>query len=345
METLLDPRFLIIFPVVLILIVGGFWLIRRLFGTRLGTGTTRGRQPRLAVIDAAAVDGRRRLVLIRRDNVEHLLMIGGPSDIVVESSIVRAVPVASQREAPGVRTAGQPEQAPRAGESVPAREVGPSWGPERPARSEPRIPEPAARLAEPARGEVAPPWMSEPSPRPPRVQEPLLADTRTRGQSPRVPLQPETAPPRLNPQPRAAAGSLSVAERESPAADARLAPSASETNLADMAQRLEAALRQPASGESARPQPVESVARPQPGSESAVPPGRGEATRSETLRASSEQPNAPRVDQGEAKPTTSEQKPNPPQPTTDAKPASPKNVLDSLEQEMASLLGRPVAKE
>jgi hypothetical protein len=33
---------------------------------------------RLAVIDAASVDGRRRLILIRRDNVERLLMIGGP---------------------------------------------------------------------------------------------------------------------------------------------------------------------------------------------------------------------------------------------------------------------------
>jgi flagellar protein FliO/FliZ len=344
METLLDPRFLIIFPVVLILIVGGFWLIRRLFGTRLGTAMTRGRQPRLAVIDAAAVDGRRRLVLIRRDNVEHLLMIGGPSDIVVESSIVRAVPVASQREAPGVRTPGAPEQPPRAAEPVPARETGPSWGPERPPRSEPRIPEPAARLAEPAppRGDVAPPWMSEPAPRPPRVHEPLSAETRARGQSPRVSVQPGTAPPRLNPQPRPAAGSPSMAEPEPPAAEARVAPSASETNLADMAQRLEAALRQPAAGESARPQPVEPV-HPAPGSESAAPPGRGEATRTETLR--SEQPNAPRVAQGEAKPATSEQKPSPPQPTTETKPAPTKNVLDSLEQEMASLLGRPVVKE
>src|SRR5664279_5714347 len=52
-------------------------------------GGTRGRQPRLAVIDAATVDGRRRLVLIRRDNVEHLLMIGGPTDVVVEPNIVR----------------------------------------------------------------------------------------------------------------------------------------------------------------------------------------------------------------------------------------------------------------
>jgi len=52
--------------------------------------------PRLAVIDAAAVDGRRRLVLVRRDNIEHLLMIGGPTDIVVESNIVRAMPVREQ---------------------------------------------------------------------------------------------------------------------------------------------------------------------------------------------------------------------------------------------------------
>ncbi len=46
------------------------------------------RQPRLQVLDAAAVDARRRLVLVRRDNVEHLIMIGGPTDIVVESGIL-----------------------------------------------------------------------------------------------------------------------------------------------------------------------------------------------------------------------------------------------------------------
>ena len=65
------------------------WLVRRFGSSRLGGA--RGRQPRLAVIDAAAVDGRRRLVLIRRDNIEHLLMIGGPTDLVVEPNIVRAV--------------------------------------------------------------------------------------------------------------------------------------------------------------------------------------------------------------------------------------------------------------
>lgn len=47
----------------------------------------RNRQPRLQVLDAAAVDARRKLVLIRRDNIEHLILIGGPTDIVVESGI------------------------------------------------------------------------------------------------------------------------------------------------------------------------------------------------------------------------------------------------------------------
>ena len=89
-EMPLAARFFIAFLVVLALIGLTAWLVRRFGANRLGSAT-RGRQPRLAVIDAATVDGRRRLVLIRRDNIEHLLMIGGPTDLVVEPNIVRAV--------------------------------------------------------------------------------------------------------------------------------------------------------------------------------------------------------------------------------------------------------------
>ena len=84
--------FFFAFVAVLALIGAAAWLVRRFAGNRLGANTNRGRMPRLAVIDAAAVDGRRRLVLVRRDNIEHLLMIGGPTDIVVEPNIVRAMP-------------------------------------------------------------------------------------------------------------------------------------------------------------------------------------------------------------------------------------------------------------
>src|ERR1043165_5569788 len=89
-EGSLIVRFVVAFVIVLGLIGLTFWLIRRFGTARVGAAAQRGRQPRLAVIDAAPVDGRRRLVLVRRDNVEHLLMIGGPSDIVVEQNIVRA---------------------------------------------------------------------------------------------------------------------------------------------------------------------------------------------------------------------------------------------------------------
>src|ERR1700761_2065867 len=88
--------FFFAFVAVLALIGAAAWLVRRFAGNRLGANTNRGRMPRLAVIDAAAVDGRRRLVLVRRDNVEHLLMIGGPTDIVVEPNIVRAMPARDQ---------------------------------------------------------------------------------------------------------------------------------------------------------------------------------------------------------------------------------------------------------
>ena len=42
---------------------------------------------RLAVVEQAAVDNRRRLLLVRRDGVEHLIMTGGPVDVVIETGI------------------------------------------------------------------------------------------------------------------------------------------------------------------------------------------------------------------------------------------------------------------
>ncbi len=48
---------------------------------------------RLDVVEHASVDGRRRLILVRRDNVEHLIMTGGPVDVVIETGIAqRAAP-------------------------------------------------------------------------------------------------------------------------------------------------------------------------------------------------------------------------------------------------------------
>lgn len=69
--------------VVLILIV---WLFRRIASAPAKRASS-GLGPRLSVTDVAAIDDKRFLVLIRRDDVEHLVMIGGPTDVVVESGI------------------------------------------------------------------------------------------------------------------------------------------------------------------------------------------------------------------------------------------------------------------
>ena len=79
------------FILVFAIILGGIFvvlsIIRRFSGGTFASNG-RSRQPRLSVMDAAAVDSRRKLVLIRRDDVEHLLLIGGPTDVVVEQNIV-----------------------------------------------------------------------------------------------------------------------------------------------------------------------------------------------------------------------------------------------------------------
>jgi hypothetical protein len=42
---------------------------------------------RLAFIERTHLDGGRKLLLVRRDNVEHLILIGGPIDLVIETGI------------------------------------------------------------------------------------------------------------------------------------------------------------------------------------------------------------------------------------------------------------------
>jgi flagellar protein FliO/FliZ len=50
-------------------------------------GKGRGAAPRLAVVEVAVVDARHRLVLVRRDDTEHLVLIGATSDLLIESGI------------------------------------------------------------------------------------------------------------------------------------------------------------------------------------------------------------------------------------------------------------------
>lgn len=71
--------------IVLVLIVLGVWALKLLFNATGNVG--RGRNRRLNIVDSAAIDPKRQLVLVRRDNVEHLLVVGGSHDLIVESGI------------------------------------------------------------------------------------------------------------------------------------------------------------------------------------------------------------------------------------------------------------------
>ena len=64
----------------------GFWIARQSLGLG-GMPLFQSRQKRVGLVESAMIDGRRRLLLVRRDDVEHLILTGGPIDLVVETGI------------------------------------------------------------------------------------------------------------------------------------------------------------------------------------------------------------------------------------------------------------------
>lgn len=67
------------------------WAVRR-FGLFAQVMPVRSGKKRLSVVEVAAVDAKRRLILVRRDEMEHLILLGANSDTVVESGIGAAAP-------------------------------------------------------------------------------------------------------------------------------------------------------------------------------------------------------------------------------------------------------------
>ncbi|MBZ9736850.1 flagellar biosynthetic protein FliO [Mesorhizobium sp. CA9] len=105
--------------IMLVVVLLAIKVVRNLtFGTFVAGG--RNRKTRLAVMDATAVDSHRRLVLVRRDDIEHLILIGGPTDVVVE----RDIRLAALRRPALTGDAGQQQtgvaQRPRAPQPAPA---------------------------------------------------------------------------------------------------------------------------------------------------------------------------------------------------------------------------------
>jgi hypothetical protein len=280
-------------------------------------------------------------------------MIGGPSDVVIEQNIVRAVPVAPPREAPVPRGAGA--ELPFS----PSEHVSPPL-PEsiRPA------PEPAPR--------ASPPRFDLP-PRPPRTPEPAPR----RSASADIPsYEPRPEPPRNEPRPgiiRRSADAMramseparsrafnSRADADAPV-EVHPAPPMADANLADMAHRLEEALRRPTPPQAVEPPAVEmpkpaasKVEAEKPAQEAAetteaanpptlpevTPPTAPEAETSGTPQDEPAMPEAMAAATANDEKRTADAK----SAKADEKAGPQRSVFDSLEQEMASLLGKPPEK-
>ena len=95
-------RFLAALCFIVALLVGFAWLVRRSGLIPKGLlMTPPAGERRLAVTEVLPLDTKRRLVLVRRDDVEHLLLIGMQGETVVETGIRRED---SESEAPGEDT-------------------------------------------------------------------------------------------------------------------------------------------------------------------------------------------------------------------------------------------------
>jgi flagellar protein FliO/FliZ len=197
-------QFAITAAVVLALTGLVYWMMRRYSAAGLGR-IGRGRVPRLALVDAMPVDGRRKLVLVRRDNVEHLLLIGGPSDVVVEQAIQRPrrprpvqpagttteIDAVLQQPVEDIRAAPPPSPQPSS-----ARFSQPGQNGTKPATPEPEKPF-SFRRATATANQVSPyagrPEESQPQParyvdlhRPTRIESPILTAERLDSTEPEI---------------------------------------------------------------------------------------------------------------------------------------------------------------
>lgn len=81
------------------------WLVRR-FNLLGPMAVKRGPERRLGVIEMQMLGAKHRLVLVRRDQVEHLVLIGPAGDLLVEGNI--AAPATGVRISSIVNPGGAP---------------------------------------------------------------------------------------------------------------------------------------------------------------------------------------------------------------------------------------------
>ncbi|MEP3631459.1 MAG: hypothetical protein ABJN04_15820 [Hyphomicrobiales bacterium] len=179
--------------IVIVLIIILLRVLRSFTGGMFGNKS----QNRLGVIEAAAVDNKRRLVLVRRDNVEHLIMIGGTSDILVEAGINRSTagPRPSQPPAPtgAARMAATPTPAAPTPAPAPTQSAAPQAAAQR--APTPATPAPAPVQQAPAQQAKAPAQQA-PAPKP---AAPVAPQPTPAAQPQQAAVPPKTTTPVITP--------------------------------------------------------------------------------------------------------------------------------------------------
>lgn len=68
-------------------LMGGLWLVLKRLGLNGPLMVAPGTKRRLKIIEALPLDARRRVILLRRDNKDHLVILGPTGETVVETGI------------------------------------------------------------------------------------------------------------------------------------------------------------------------------------------------------------------------------------------------------------------
>jgi hypothetical protein len=221
----LDPVRVALIVVGAVVVIGAIVVALRIVAARQSRGPSRPKAQfpgssggRIAVLESRNVDASRQLVLVRCDDVEHLIVIGGPADLVVENDVKKVRP-----QAPAARPTHPLQPAPAAQQTPAPLRVPPAMGASLDAAIAAAIPKSSetARPAPRPTAELRPPLQPRPplaavSPRPAsrnsEVPAPSVAprsDAPTRPVPQHAPaddfVRREPAPRRVAPQPPIAA--------------------------------------------------------------------------------------------------------------------------------------------
>jgi flagellar protein FliO/FliZ len=86
METTESLRFLMAL-IFVVSLMGGLWLLLKRLGVNGGFSLQQGKKRRLKIVEILPIDAKHKAILLRRDDKDHLVILGPNSETVIEHSI------------------------------------------------------------------------------------------------------------------------------------------------------------------------------------------------------------------------------------------------------------------